>query len=320
MSHHLLIRERVLLLYPSMAVAFGLNEAIFLQQLAFLMKRDSAEVHDGSRWIQITAAQLQREFPFWSERTVKRIIADLKERDLILVKRGRDGSSYTLNYEAMGQVVPSETGQVGTSATSEWPVGKGQVGTSPSIEGSKEEQGNLFGGEPAAENPEDQEISEVWDLYFSIYGDRIQVKELTAQRKTMIRKGLKAVGGNAEILKNAIRGLKSYRDSHDSKKNVSLDVILKTRPGGDNLTDQIEWWAGQARGDAPGRDPLASVPEVQRAVVRERMFMANRLIQGRPLDPDTLREAQEAIDWLRTNHSLVGTLNTDDRTVKWERQ
>ena len=73
----LLIEEPPLQILPSLAVAIGLNEAIFLQQLHYWV-RMSSHVHDGRRWVYNSLADWRQQFPFWSDRTLRRVIKSLE--------------------------------------------------------------------------------------------------------------------------------------------------------------------------------------------------------------------------------------------------
>ena len=86
-----LIEERAILLFPSLAVEIGLNNAIFLQQLHFWC--DIADElgygveHEGVRWIYKTAQEWRlKDFPFWSVVTIRRIINELHDKELIHAK------------------------------------------------------------------------------------------------------------------------------------------------------------------------------------------------------------------------------------------
>lgn len=82
----LLINEPPLQVLPSLALAIGLNEAIVLQQLHYLLLdpnhgRKIAE----HRWIFNTIEQwVVGYFPFWSGRSMRRIFASLSRQNLIL--------------------------------------------------------------------------------------------------------------------------------------------------------------------------------------------------------------------------------------------
>lgn len=85
MKECLLISEPPLQVLPSLAKAIGLNEAIVLQQLYWLIKDErNGTIHDGRRWVYNTIPQWQQNFfPFWAEDTVMRIFQNLEGMLLI---------------------------------------------------------------------------------------------------------------------------------------------------------------------------------------------------------------------------------------------
>jgi hypothetical protein len=104
----LLLNEEPLVVLPSLAVAIGLNESMFLQQIHYWCNR-SKHIKNGSRWIYNTIQEWNQQFPFWSESTIKRIIKDLRERNLIIVKNfnkvGYDRTNwYTVNYLVLDEL------------------------------------------------------------------------------------------------------------------------------------------------------------------------------------------------------------------------
>ena len=83
MTSKLIIDEPPLQVIPSLAVLIGLNEAIVLQQIHFRL-RISKNERDGYRWVYNTQAEWQEQFPFWSLATVKRTLASLRDKGLIV--------------------------------------------------------------------------------------------------------------------------------------------------------------------------------------------------------------------------------------------
>lgn len=101
---HLLIDERPLVILPSLAAKIGLNQAVFIQQLHYLTQFSPKSVEkNGLKWVKCSAPQWAKEyFPFWSPRTVERVINDLKESGLIFVKKDVEGrSSERTNWYSM---------------------------------------------------------------------------------------------------------------------------------------------------------------------------------------------------------------------------
>ena len=80
MSSKLLIDESPLLVQPSLAVAVGLNEAMFLQQLHYWLNPRLNKNHfEGRLWVHNTYEQWQKQFPFWGEKTIRRAILSLEK-------------------------------------------------------------------------------------------------------------------------------------------------------------------------------------------------------------------------------------------------
>lgn len=103
----LLIHEPPLQVLPSLAVKIGLNEAIFVQQLHYIIHNNDSvgKWADGKKWYRDKPKDFaEKYFPFWSEGVVKRTIANLRNDDLIfarsdLNKIAEDRSLwYTVNY------------------------------------------------------------------------------------------------------------------------------------------------------------------------------------------------------------------------------
>lgn len=101
----LLINEQPLQVLPSLAARIGLHEAIFLQQLHYWLQKSKHE-HDERRWIYNTLTEWQAQFPFWSERTLQRIVASLVAQGLVVVHKFNttnwDRTNwYSIEYEAV---------------------------------------------------------------------------------------------------------------------------------------------------------------------------------------------------------------------------
>ena len=86
----LLISEPPLLVLPLLAKTIGLNEAILLQQLHYWLKRSKHEA-GGERWVYNTYADWLEQLPFWSEKTLRRIVKNLEDSQLLI-------STYEFNF------------------------------------------------------------------------------------------------------------------------------------------------------------------------------------------------------------------------------
>jgi hypothetical protein len=117
----LLITEPPLVIAPSLALQCGLKEAIVLQQLHYWLAR-SRHVHKGRRWVYNSFEEWQKQFPWWSVRTLKRIFADLEVNGYVATgnfnKAPMDRTKwYTINYEMIPKgplCPPIPSGQVVT--------------------------------------------------------------------------------------------------------------------------------------------------------------------------------------------------------------
>jgi len=102
----LLIDDIPLQVLPSLAKEIGLNEAIFLQQLHYWLNR-SEHSPDGRKWIYNTASGWVEQLPFWSEKTIRRIIKSLRDMNLIETtdrfnKKNYDKTTwFTINYHEL---------------------------------------------------------------------------------------------------------------------------------------------------------------------------------------------------------------------------
>jgi hypothetical protein len=88
MKNNLLIDDYPLIILPTLATKIGLSEAIVLQQIHYWLcinEKLSQNFEDGKYWTFNTYTELQKQFPFWNEKTIRRIIANLKSNGYILV-------------------------------------------------------------------------------------------------------------------------------------------------------------------------------------------------------------------------------------------
>lgn len=85
----LLLDEQPLVLLPQLAIVIGLNEAIILQQINYWVKlkekaRAKDAYKDGNYWVYNTYEEWQKQFPFWSTKTIKRTIRNLEELEVLI--------------------------------------------------------------------------------------------------------------------------------------------------------------------------------------------------------------------------------------------
>ncbi|MFD3217749.1 DnaD domain-containing protein [Bacillus sp. BR_7a] len=127
----LLLDDEPLVILPKLAAAIGLNEAIILQQLHYWLEK-SKNVRDGFRWVYNTYEEWQKQFPFWSESTIKRTIKKLEGQHLIIVgkynKLKIDNTKwYRIDYEVLQNIENNTTGQNDQTNRAKWSGGRGNM-------------------------------------------------------------------------------------------------------------------------------------------------------------------------------------------------
>lgn len=83
----LLLDDRPLLVLPQLACLIGLKQAIVLQQIHWWLEKNrkaGRNQRDGFVWTYNTYEQWQEQFPFFSARTIERIVADLENHGLLI--------------------------------------------------------------------------------------------------------------------------------------------------------------------------------------------------------------------------------------------
>lgn len=340
----LLIPEPPLIVLRSLARRIGLNEAIAAQQLHFLTRTYENRVtrSDGRTWFKADLEFWGKQFPFWSEATIKRTFANLKAAKLLFTERGREANAYALDHEAVALVVaqidPQDHGGNANSAgrtalidpapckgekkeeKEEEAIGAASGDPTPSLPGldvppapaPKLTAKDRKAQEEAAELPL---IEAVWEHHVALFGDRLRIRSLTDPRIRSIRKALRAVGGDAEVLKAASLGLQSYRRANPSgSRDVSIDTIFSTGPHSTrSLTDQIEWWAKQAESD--GKSTLPGVPSALQDRINRRRLQVVEMHQ-KPADTAARERGEEALAWLKEEAHLAPVVE-DGRVTSW---
>ena len=131
MSKLLFDNDDVLVINPKLAKAIGLNEAIILQQIHYWIENKycAGHIHEGKKWVYNTVSQWNEQFPFISVSTIKRVMVDLRDKNLIHVEKlSKDGLNhtnyYTINYEQIevirGQIETIDQLNLNQSNGSNW--------------------------------------------------------------------------------------------------------------------------------------------------------------------------------------------------------
>ncbi len=103
--------DRPLVILPELAKVVGLEEAVILQQLHFLLRdeRNGKKLKDGRRWIYNTYEQWQEDhFPWMTVITLRRKLCAMEKDELILSCQPEGGLSrrkyYRLNTTELCQI------------------------------------------------------------------------------------------------------------------------------------------------------------------------------------------------------------------------
>ncbi|MGE4510067.1 MAG: hypothetical protein AB7D43_03090 [Sulfurimonadaceae bacterium] len=112
----LLLDENPLVIIPSLAKKIGLNEAIVIQQIHYWLL-SSKKVVDGRRWTYNTFEELEKQFPFWSQKTIKRTIYSLRDLGYIFIENHsadkRDKTNwYSINYDLIEEKQEGESEEI----------------------------------------------------------------------------------------------------------------------------------------------------------------------------------------------------------------
>lgn len=121
----LLLNDKPLIILPSLAEKIGLNESIVLQQLHYWLN-ESNHFRDGYKWIYNTYSNWKEQFPFWSDKTIRRIITKLENEGLIISgnynKLGIDKTKwYRIDYKKL-EILTSPCGQNDQMEESNCPI------------------------------------------------------------------------------------------------------------------------------------------------------------------------------------------------------
>ena len=109
----LLINESPLLVLPSLAVKAGLNEALILQQVHYWISNTKAGIeHGGRRWVRSTIKDWKEQIPFWSEKTISRVMHSAKQQGFLLCEQLSKDSwdktmYYSIDYDALDRGITS---------------------------------------------------------------------------------------------------------------------------------------------------------------------------------------------------------------------
>lgn len=342
MSTSLLVEEPPLVVLPTLAKRIGLAEALAVQQLHWEIQSHPTltEEIDGRSWLRAGIDFWELKFPFWSEPTIKRTFASLRERGLVETRRGREASVYSINTDhpdlcgslhrsnwpvRTDQIDPCgavSTDQIDPSpCKGEKRIGENVVVESADAEATAPELPGMPAAPPEPPSSEDPRVQDVFDFWVQEFDP--PRKNLSDSRRKLIQKGLReaeqAPGdpGAADVCKTALAGLKVWRKQRPGDE--SLGAIFQTRPGGSSLGDQMDFFVKQAMDNQSavyGRVPidLSGVPSVTAGTIRNHRANIRNAVK-RPDDEEAQRQARYCMDQLATHYGHQTVIEGDD--VSW---
>lgn len=132
----MIIEEQPMMVLKSLAVAIGLEEALVVQQMYWLLQNPgNGRELNGERWLYNTYEQWQETFfPFWSTRTLRRIFESLEGMHLVEScqpegtrsrrkwYRLNSGMLQKLRVDGPGMLKNLEPAKLATSKSPDWPL------------------------------------------------------------------------------------------------------------------------------------------------------------------------------------------------------
>lgn len=126
----LLINEEPLQVLPTLAKKVGLNEAIILQQIHYwnrINEKNNHNFYDGYYWTYNTYEDWQKQFPFWSTRTIQRAINRLERLRLVVSDNYNElkldkTKWYRIDYEVLDILEKYPSRHNGTIEMTNWLV------------------------------------------------------------------------------------------------------------------------------------------------------------------------------------------------------
>jgi len=99
---------------PTLAKAYGVAAATFLQKLHYCLEHSDAQVHKGKKYWFHSYEQWQQTLGIYSVSTIKRIVAKLKQAEILVIKRLSKNkwlqtNFYSINYRKLKQLIQPNT-------------------------------------------------------------------------------------------------------------------------------------------------------------------------------------------------------------------
>ena len=174
--NRLLLDDKPLIVLPSLAKEIGLNESIVLQQIHYWLQ-DSKHNIEGHKWIYNTYSEWEQQFPFWSNKTIRRTITKLENEGILITgnfnKLKIDKTKwYRINYPKLA-VMSSPCGQSVPSSRSTCPHPSGQS--------------DLTNNQRIPETTTDNTYSNEFEQFWTVYPRKVDKKKAAKSFKSVIK-------------------------------------------------------------------------------------------------------------------------------------
>lgn len=115
-NQHILLApsDYPLIASPTLAKAYGVAAATFLQKLHYCLEKNDAQVHKGKKYWFHSYEQWQQTLGIYSVSTIKRIVAKLKQAEILVIKKLSKNkwlqtNFYSINYKKLQQLIQPHT-------------------------------------------------------------------------------------------------------------------------------------------------------------------------------------------------------------------
>ena len=101
---------------PTLAKAFGVAAANFLQKLHYCLENNEGKIFNGKKYWFHSYEQWQATLGVYSVSTIKRIVAKLKQAGILVIEKLAQNkwlqtNFYTINYKKLNQLITLNNGQ-----------------------------------------------------------------------------------------------------------------------------------------------------------------------------------------------------------------
>ncbi|MFN4105476.1 MAG: hypothetical protein ACK4GF_05485 [Acinetobacter johnsonii] len=116
LNQHILLApsDYPLIASPTLAKAYGVAAATFLQKLHYCLEKSDAQVHKGKKYWFHSYEQWQQTLGIYSVSTIKRIVAKLKQAEILVIKKLSKNkwlqtNFYSINYKKLKKLIQPNT-------------------------------------------------------------------------------------------------------------------------------------------------------------------------------------------------------------------